>query len=163
MRNIAKENPEIAPFLQPLVVAYLVFAFLSWTATSLFNVTLLASSFGRFVLTTHEKVFAGLHAVCLLVGSGLAIYGGVIGNGTFAWAGLGAVCMMIPVGAASNAHSPAAKGVIFTMVGAIAAIGGFAVLRLFLGLDPQPFAAIYILALVIFTWVGNLILSMLQR
>jgi tetratricopeptide (TPR) repeat protein len=54
LRGVARSRPDLAPLINPLLVLYLLFALMTWTAGPLFNLTLRLSRFGRLVLTPEE-------------------------------------------------------------------------------------------------------------
>src|SRR5262249_4178357 len=62
----ADARPELAPWLWPLLVVYIVFAFLTWTAQPLFNLLLRLNRFGRLVLSREETVASNWVGGCLL-------------------------------------------------------------------------------------------------
>ena len=86
LSEAAAANPELRPFVLPIIVAYVVFALLTWLASPLFNLLLRLSKFGRLALS-EEQIFASncvggclLAAVLALglwlaTGSALALFG----------------------------------------------------------------------------------------
>jgi Flp pilus assembly protein TadD len=73
VQELARNSPELAPYLWPLLYAYYVFALLTWLAPSLFNLLLRLDRFGRYALSTDEIRGANLLAGCLLAaGASLA-------------------------------------------------------------------------------------------
>jgi tetratricopeptide (TPR) repeat protein len=55
VRETARGNPGLQPFLYPLMAAYVAFVLLSWTAPQLFNAVLLLSRDGRYVLSDEQR------------------------------------------------------------------------------------------------------------
>ncbi|MBL8825970.1 MAG: tetratricopeptide repeat protein [Planctomycetaceae bacterium] len=51
----AKANPHLAPYLQPLLVVYIVFVIFTWLADPIFNMLLRLNSFGRHALSDDER------------------------------------------------------------------------------------------------------------
>jgi tetratricopeptide (TPR) repeat protein len=89
LRSAANSNPALAPWVTPLIVAYVVFVLLSWTAPQLFNAVLLASRDGRYALSDEQRLsgrfMAGgvgaalaLGAAALLTGGDWALNGAVL-------------------------------------------------------------------------------------
>lgn len=66
IRTVQDRNPELAPYLTPLVVAYFVFVYLSWTADALFNLLLRLHPFGRLVLDKDEIRASNIVGLLLL-------------------------------------------------------------------------------------------------
>lgn len=65
--SISRSNPELAPWLLPLIIAYLGFVFLSWTAAPLFNLLLRLNRFGRLALSREQIVASNWIGGCVLV------------------------------------------------------------------------------------------------
>lgn len=89
VRTAARDNPALAPWLTPLIVAYVAFVLLSWIAPQLFSALLMASRDGRYALSGEQRLSgrwmaAGVGAAlalgiaALLTGSGWAINGTVL-------------------------------------------------------------------------------------
>lgn len=60
--------PALAPYTGIIAWGYLFFVLMSWTASTLFNLVLCLSRFGRLVLNRTEKLGAGLAASCIVCG-----------------------------------------------------------------------------------------------
>jgi tetratricopeptide (TPR) repeat protein len=54
--TVARENPPLAPFIAPLLIFYLLFVFLTWTASPLFNLLLRLNRFGRLALSREQVI-----------------------------------------------------------------------------------------------------------
>lgn len=81
VRGIARSNPQLAPFLTPLIIAYVIFVYLTWTGRTLFNLLLRLDSFGRLVLTSQQVrvsnivgVMLAFALICFGVGWALDIF-----------------------------------------------------------------------------------------
>lgn len=77
VRGAAEANPALAPWLTPLIIAYIAFVLLSWTAPQVFNAVLLASRDGRYVLSPEQRrsgawMAAGVAAAVALTAAALA-------------------------------------------------------------------------------------------
>jgi len=77
--NVAKSNPNLAPWILPIRIVYLTAALLTWTADPLFNLLLRVNRFGRLALSDEQRtasswfgatVFLALAslALCLVFG-----------------------------------------------------------------------------------------------
>lgn len=66
LSEVAHDNPEIAPFILPLLILYFVFAILTWTAYPLFNLLLRMSRFGRLALSDEQITASNWFGGCLL-------------------------------------------------------------------------------------------------
>lgn len=67
----AQTNPSIAPILWPIVIAYIIFAVMTWLSVPLFNLMLRLSKFGRLVLSREQTITSTIIGFLLL--------GGIIG------------------------------------------------------------------------------------
>ncbi len=56
LRSAARQNPELGPFLYPLIGLYFLFVFLTWTAEPLFNLLLRLNPLGRLALSRDQIV-----------------------------------------------------------------------------------------------------------
>jgi len=66
--------PVLAPFATIITVGYLLLVWMSWTASTLFNLVLCTDRFGRMVLNRTQKIDAGLAGGLVLGAAALAIY-----------------------------------------------------------------------------------------
>ena len=87
LRRTARAEPELKPFITPLLIAYVGFVLLSWLADPLLNLVLIARPEGRRLLTADEKRGALLVAGCLILA---ALLGGIAALSTWKNAGLSA-------------------------------------------------------------------------
>lgn len=65
--NLAEQEPELAKFIWPILILYMIFVALAWFASPLFNLLLLLSRFGRHALSADQKSGAKWFAACLVV------------------------------------------------------------------------------------------------
>src|SRR5262249_21757063 len=61
--NTAQTNPALAPYLWPVVFAYIGFALLSWLADPLFNLLLRLHPQGKYALSPDQRWGANLVAI----------------------------------------------------------------------------------------------------
>lgn len=70
LSSLARTTPELAPFLMPLIIAYIGFAILTWVGGPIFNFLLWLNPFGRLALSDEEKrtsIWVGSSIVLALV------------------------------------------------------------------------------------------------
>jgi tetratricopeptide (TPR) repeat protein len=67
IRNLSATHPEFAWVFVPVQVLFYAFIYLSWTATPMFNFTLLFDRFGRHVLTRRERTGAFIFGASFLL------------------------------------------------------------------------------------------------
>jgi tetratricopeptide (TPR) repeat protein len=79
---VTEAVPVLAPYQGWLIAAYLIFAWMSWVASTLFNLVLRLDPFGRLALNDQEKLDSTLSGCCILAALTTGLYG------TFAfWSG----------------------------------------------------------------------------
>jgi tetratricopeptide (TPR) repeat protein len=67
LNQVAVRNPAIEPFVQPLLMLYLVFAISTWIASPLMNTLLRLHPFGRHLLNGNERWTSNFIAVLLVL------------------------------------------------------------------------------------------------
>jgi tetratricopeptide (TPR) repeat protein len=156
-RSASESNPALAPWLTPLMVAYVAFVLLSWTAPQIFNAVLLASRDGRYVLSPEQRRSGGMMA--LGAGAAVALTAAALASGA-GWLQMGALlfaAMLIPL--AATFHGPRGRP---TRVMSIVTIGLYLVAGLALVLGargiPEADAAggVVLLGVVATSWGVNI-------
>ena len=152
LRRTARTEPELKPFITPLLIAYAGFVVLSWLADPLLNLLLMARPEGRRLLTPDEKRGALLVGACLTLA---AVLGAIAAFTPWKNAGLSAFGVAFTSFAVAAAYQR--KGRKRTQLQVLASIAlcsslGAAVL-------PEQFAgialAIAILCIVVGTWMSH--------
>jgi tetratricopeptide (TPR) repeat protein len=72
---IGKNNPELHPYVTPLLIGYLAFCYATWVGMNLANCFLLFHPFGRLAMTREEKRNALVLAGVLAAGASLLAIG----------------------------------------------------------------------------------------
>lgn len=129
LRAVAANNPDLAPFVFPLLAAYLLFALLTWLAQPFFNLLLRLDRFGRMALSREQVVHSNWLAA--LIGLALAFLAGALLTEPRPMI-IGAICsaaLMLPLTATFNCSRGWPR---WTMLGvtlamALAAAGAVAV------------------------------------
>jgi tetratricopeptide (TPR) repeat protein len=67
LRAISANSPALAPWIMPLLIAYVAFVVATWTASPLFNLVLRLDRFGRLALSREEIVTSNWVGLCVLV------------------------------------------------------------------------------------------------
>ncbi len=65
LRNVAKNNPDLEPWVMPLLILYAAFAILTWIASPLFNLLLRLNRFGRLALLREQVVTSNWVGLCV--------------------------------------------------------------------------------------------------
>lgn len=63
--QLARSNPDLAPWVLPVRVLYIAFALLTWTADPLFNLLLRLNKFGRLALSEEQTRAANWVGACV--------------------------------------------------------------------------------------------------
>ena len=66
LRRVANNNPDWAPWIWPILIAYIAFAVMTWMASPLFNLVLRTSKFGRLALSDEEIRTSTWVGLCVL-------------------------------------------------------------------------------------------------
>jgi tetratricopeptide (TPR) repeat protein len=154
--QVADANPALRPVLVPLLIAYYVFIFLTWTADPLFNLLLRLRPLGRVALTRQQIAASNAVALCLLaaltfLGAWLAVRveAALVGAGVCA-------AMTLPVASSLRKKpGPVRNGLVAYTI-ALGLVGAAAIQRAFV--DPDLNGAwplgFFLLGWIAFTWIG---------
>lgn len=156
--QIADSNPSLSPILTPLTYLYLIFAYLTWTGNTIFNLLLRLDRFGRLVLSEAQirnaNVIGGVLLLALLafVAGWFDLY--PLGIIIAIWAAL----MVIPLAATLNRDPGRGRIFLGLYTAGLALIGivGFSVATLGYG-SLAPFASLFMTGLFLFTILGNIV------
>jgi len=123
--GIARDNPQAAPYIRPLIIAYVIFAIMSWLADPLFNLMLRLSKFGRYALSKKQTWASNVLGV-LIAGSAASALTGLV-SGNIAWYLLAIVLGILTLPAAGCFRLAAGwpTGVMIAAT-AVLALAGFA-------------------------------------
>ena len=152
----AETNPAVAPFVWPVLIFYLIFAFLSWSAAALFNLLLRLNRFGRLALSRQQTVTSNWVGVCLLGAIGGLTVWLLTANGNALLAAGFCLMMIIPTAAALGCRSEKGRKVLTVYAGALAVVG-LAGLWAFItaAANASVFSSLFILGFFVFSWVAN--------
>ena len=99
LRQVARTNPSLAAWIWPVLIAYVVFVFLTWTAESLSNLLLRLHPFGRLALTREEIVASNCVGACIAAALAALLWWAVTKDEAALTATAGALFFTIPVSA----------------------------------------------------------------
>lgn len=127
LRATAESNPALQPFVTPLVIAYVVFVFLTWTAEPLFNLLLRLNRHGRHALSREQTVAANWVGATLALALGCGtvallfdLPGAVVGGIMF---GL----LVLPVAGIFKAPTPGRRRILILYVAVMALLASASV------------------------------------
>lgn len=154
LNSIAINNPNIEPFIVPILILMALLAFSTWIIAPVSNLFLRLNKFGKHLLDKREKQSSDFVGISLIVaGLSVILYFATNINGWLALSILG-LTMMIPF---SIMYKPAKrKNVLVIYAYSLLAIGLFSVFVAFLnGELINNLSTIYILGLFVFQIVAN--------
>lgn len=90
LSSILRTVPFLEPFGDAVTIAYAIFVWMTWSASTLFNLVLMTSPFGRLALAHRQKIEASLAGGCVLLFIAAAILLTVLNrsDSTFLWLAL---------------------------------------------------------------------------
>lgn len=97
--EVARNSPDLAPFLWPVLYAYFGFVLLTWLAPSLFNLLLRLDRFGRHALSRDQLRGANVLLVCLVVTLGFLVLTIATGNSFWLFTTLMFALLALPASA----------------------------------------------------------------
>jgi tetratricopeptide (TPR) repeat protein len=146
--SVARTSPELKPFLQPVLIGYLIFALTTWTAMPLTNLLLRLNRFGRLALSPDERLASNW--IGGFVGAGLiGVVYGMVAPSPYDWPGwlgaLSCVILLLPLSATFGCEPgwPRRVMAFYTLVMFVIAVVGLTLFTSgFVLAERDPFAAI---------------------
>ncbi|HEX5270496.1 MAG TPA: tetratricopeptide repeat protein [Gemmataceae bacterium] len=118
LRTVADQNPPLRPWVEPLQIAYLVFAVMTWVASPLFNLLLRLNKYGRYALSRDQRLGSTLFGVMLVPALASLAYWAITGSALGMLGSLYFGLLLLPVTAIfrCSAGWPRALMVLYTLV-----------------------------------------------
>jgi len=163
LRGLSNSNPELAPWILPLRILYIVFALMTWLAYPFFNLLLRVNKFGRLVLSCEQTVATNWFGLCLLLAlAGLAAC--LVKGFVAPWIMIAMVFgfLLLPVSGIFKCHTGWPRNVMALMTITLALLGiGGIIARL--AAQGESDAANILVGLFVFgiiasTWIINLLI-----
>lgn len=154
--GVAETNPGVAPFLYPLIFAYIVFAFSSWIALPVSNLFLRLHPLGKYALDEDEILgsnIVGILGISALIS--LAIFY-VTGMEVLLYLGGFLAIMLIPVGGLFGVSLKSKARKYLTYYTLILALLGMA--ALFTSASSLP-VLLFFLGIFAYGWVANYLIG----
>jgi len=104
LRAAAQNAPHLAAWIQPVLWLYIVFVWLTWTATPLFNLMLRLNRYGRLALSREQVVASNWVGLCLLGAVILLVAGLLFQIEVLLLAALMGAVFVLPVSAVHKLH-----------------------------------------------------------
>jgi tetratricopeptide (TPR) repeat protein len=161
---VAKSNPELAPWILPIRILYMVFALMTWLAYPLFNLLLRLDRFGRFCLSREQIVASNWFGLCLFLALGGLGVCAIKGFDT-PWITISIVfgLLLLPVSSIYKCASGWPRNAMAAIAIALTLLGIGALVLLALG-DGKSDTAIVFIGLFVFgiiatTWLANFLVT----
>jgi tetratricopeptide (TPR) repeat protein len=160
---VAQSNPDLAPWILPLRILYVVFALMTWMAYPFFNLLLRLNKFGRLVLSREQTVATNWFGLCLLLAlAGLAacFVKGFAGP----WILFATVFgfLLLPVSGIFKCHSGWPRNVMALLTIMLALLGISGVVMRFSASAQSEAAStlvgLFVLGIIASTWIVNLLI-----
>jgi tetratricopeptide (TPR) repeat protein len=159
LRGAANANPELAPYLWPLLGAYLAFVVLSWIADPLFNLLLRVNRFGRLALSREEIIASNWIGACLAGGLAALGVGLATGSDTALLVALSFGLLIIPLSATFNCAEGWPRTIMALYTAGLAACG---LLALGLFLADSPLMVVPVVLFFIGTMFSTLVANIIM-
>lgn len=156
LRLMTNSNPELEPFITPILLLYFLFAFSTWIMGPLSNLFLRLNVYGKFALTREQVLASNLVGISLLLGllSGTTFW--IVGSTFLATMGIIGLSMMIPLSTVFN-FEPGKKrnGVLFYII-ALLLLGIAAIVQSSITQNVFPgIMMIYVFGILGYQWFVN--------
>ena len=164
LAGVARADPDIAPWLLPLRILYVVFVLLTWIAQPLFNLVLRLDRFGRLALSQEEIVESNAIGAVMLLG--LLSLGAcfVVGFDTpFLWGALVFGFLIIPLAGAFKCPAGWPRTSMWIYTGFVAVTGLAALIQEFTGEAEPLLLGLFFLGVLGSGWVANALIMQRPR
>lgn len=156
LRTVGKENPALLPFTLPIVIAYGLFALISWIGEPVFNSLLRLNRFGRLALAPHERAASNGLLVLLALGAACGTMA-VFPFLRYLWIAAAAyfLLLIIPVTHTLGRADPAQRRKLWLITAVLVLLGPAALVALVVQPPVAGFIAIaFVAGCVLFEWLA---------
>ena len=154
--GVSKTNPELAPWILPVQILYLIFVLLTWFAYPFFNLMLRLNKFGRHALSRDARVGSNWFGLCVLLVIGGIVLAIATGIESFFFLALFGGGMAMPLTALFQCDEgwPRTMMTRFTLAMAAVGIAAFACHTAELEIG-ETFATLFLFGFIASPWVAN--------
>ncbi len=158
-------DPALAWLTLPILILYLGFVFLTWTAQPLFDLLLRLNRFGRLALSREQVFASNLVGGVLLVGLGGLGAAVLSGNKGFLFVGLGGLLLSLPVAGIFHCEKGWPRTAMAIYAGGLAVAGVLALLVAVTSGEEGAsgvavgLGVVFLLGTLYSGWVGNILAS----
>ena len=134
--KLARSNPDLRPWVLPLMIAYVVFAVMTWLAVPLFDLLLRLNRFGRLLLTRRQTIASNTVGLLLLATVAALATGLARGEERWLLLAIATGLLMLPVSGAFRLPDGWPTVVMAVACGVLALLGLGGVALIFAAPDP---------------------------
>ena len=155
LNNLGNQYPALQVWTLPLVILYILFAFLTWTGPVIFNLFLRLDRYGRYLLSEDEvraSNIVGASLLLSLICGGLAFW---LSSFKLVLAAVLFSLMVIPLAGTFNASRKQSRTLLALYTGALFVLGGAViVLSSSDGVIPATPFYLFLIGFFCFNWLG---------
>jgi tetratricopeptide (TPR) repeat protein len=166
LTGVAKNNPDLKPWLVPVIVAYVIFALFTWIGGPLSNLLLRLHPYGRLALSREQILASNILGLVLAAGIVSAGAYAITGSGTALFAAIACGILCIPVSGLWNCAPGWPRRVAAAYAVMLATMGILAVIALSVAPNPsKPGVAAGMLSVVFLIgafgapWITNILMG----
>lgn len=127
LRSIASTNPSLSPYLTPIIIALVAFAFSTWVMEPISNLFLRLNKYGKFLLNKKEKICSSAVGICLLILLSAIPLMFILRDGRYILVAFFGFAMMVPCSRMLSSSKYGPVLLIYTLAMAVVGMIGIAV------------------------------------
>jgi tetratricopeptide (TPR) repeat protein len=97
LQNLAAQNPAWGPWIQPLLIGYIIFAVMTWVSSPLFNLLLRLNRYGRYALSRDQRLGSTVFGIMLIPALASLAFWAATGSGLGMLASVYFGLLLLPV------------------------------------------------------------------
>jgi tetratricopeptide (TPR) repeat protein len=159
VKQVAASNPDLKPFLMPLIFLYILFAISTWIIGPISNLFLRFNVYGKYALTKDEirsSNFVGASLVLGLLAFAVYLF---IPADVFLIAGIFGVSMMIPLSGMLAPVTQKGRLILISYTAGLAIVGIATLIAVIGNSSGDTLSMVYLIGLFLYQWVANAVMS----
>lgn len=155
LRYIVATNESFAPFINPIIFLYTLFAISTWVIGPLSNLFLRLNVYGRYALSPEQirsSNFVGVALLTGIIGFLLLI---IMDNPIFFMMGIFGLTMMIPLSSMFNPPKETNKRILIGYTIALVAVAVLEMLQYMTTEKMSVLASVYLIGIFVYGWIAN--------
>jgi tetratricopeptide (TPR) repeat protein len=159
LNSLSRSNPELAPFVNPIIFLYAAFAISTWILEPLSNLFLRLNIYGRFALTRDQimaSTFTGIGLIIAIIGLGGFVFTGI---STFLFMILYGVGFMILCSSMFKPTEKPKRAIAMAAAIGLSIVGLLFLMIDFNGGDSGPLLMIFGIGTVAYQWGLNTLIT----